>query len=70
MYSKIFVVSGIYAPAKNHGNDAFWAHLLELNSIIDCPWCLIGDFNDIEDFSEKKGGIAPSPSRLRRLQPF
>jgi len=42
---KFSILSGIYAPAQAREKDAFWAHLRNLNSVIDMPWCLIGDFN-------------------------
>lgn len=45
-------------------------HLLDLNSVIDSPWCLIGDFNEFEEFSDKKGGLIAQPSRLRTLPHF
>ena len=52
---KLSVISGIYAPAQSGQKDSFWQHLADLNAVVDSPWCLIGDFNELEDLSEKRG---------------
>jgi len=64
------VVSSTYAPVQISQKAPFWEHLLELNNVIDSPWCLIGDFNELENFSEKRGGQCPVPSRFNRLPQF
>ena len=64
---KFSIISGIYAPAQHSEKDPFWAHLRNLNDVIDLPWCLIGDFNELECPSDKKGGQLVPPSRLVRL---
>ena len=53
---KLVTNSTIYAPAKNVDKSGFWNHLAKLNSVIDAPWCIIGDFNELENNTEKKGG--------------
>ena len=67
---KFSILSGIYAPAQASDKDAFWSHLCNLNNIIDMPWCLIGDFNELECPSDKQGGQAVTHSRLIRLPSF
>jgi len=67
---KLCIISGIYAPAQLGQKDPFWQHLAELNAVIDSPWCLIGDFNELEDLSEKRGGFSLSMSHCRRLPQF
>ena len=67
---KLSVISGIYAPAQSGQKDSFWQHLADLNAVVDSPWCLIGDFNELEDLSEKRGGSALSKSHCRRLPQF
>jgi len=47
------IISGVYAPAQPLDKDAFWVHLRNLNFIIDKPWCLIRDFNELECPIEK-----------------
>ena len=56
------LVSRIYAPAQRHDKDEFWKHLIELNTFINTPWCLVGDVNKLGAPNEKKGGGKYSPS--------
>jgi len=56
LIQKFIIISGIYAPAQSCHKDAFWNHLRNLNSVIDKPWCLIGDFNELEHPDDKQGG--------------
>jgi len=67
---KFSIISGIYAPTKAIDKDDFWTYLRNLNDIIDMPWCLIGDFNELECPSDKLGGQAVTPSRVARLPTF
>jgi len=67
---KFSIISGIYAPAQPSEKEPFWTHLRNLNDVIDMPWCLIGDFNEIECPSDKKGGQPVTNSRLVRLPSF
>jgi len=64
------IVSGVYAPAQPKQKDAFWSHLKNLNSVIDKPWCLIGDFNELECHADKTGGPPVQQSRVTRLPGF
>ena len=68
--AQTMVISGIYAPAQPRDKDQFWDHLVELNSVIDSPWCLIGDFNEIGAPADKRGGITPANSKFLRLNHF
>ena len=61
------IISGIYAPVQPRDKVDFWNHLVELNNIIDLPWCLIGDFNEILCPNEKLGGQPPATIRFHRL---
>ena len=70
MPAQTSVVSGIYALAPINQKAHFWEYLLELNNVIDSPWCLIGDFNELENFNEKRGGQMPAPSHFTRLTKF
>jgi len=67
---KLSIISGIYAPAQSAQKDAFWAHLSNLHNVVDSPWCLIGDFNELECSADKMGGPPVAPSRLIRLPRF
>ena len=55
LIQKFSIISGVYAPAQPSHKDAFWNHLRHLNGIIDNPWCLIGDFNELECPADKTG---------------
>jgi len=64
------ILSGIYAPAQANKKEGFWTHLRHLNEVIDMPWCIIGDFNELESPNDKKGGLPVMSSRLVRLPTF
>ena len=63
------IISNIYAPTQPHEKDTFCAHLSNLNSVTNKPWCLIGDFNELECLFDKKGPMA-TPSWLSQLPYF
>jgi len=67
---KFSIISGVYAPAQSSHKDAFWSHLRNLHNVIDKPWCLIGDFNELECPSDKQGGPPAASSRFNRLPDF
>jgi len=50
------MVSGVYAPVQQREKESFWNHLLQLSHVVELPWCLIGDFNELANPSEKNGG--------------
>jgi len=64
------IVSGIYAPAQNLDKASFWNQLLQLNNIIDLPWCIIGDFNELANPTEKRGGKRYPLAKYERLNSF
>ena len=39
-------------------------------TMLDIPWCLMGDFNKIASLNEKLGGPAPNVNRFQRLNFF
>ena len=47
------IISGIYAPAQQRDKDVFWTQLYHLNEVLNLPWCLIGDFNELAAPNEK-----------------
>ena len=67
---KLVTISSIYAPTKKDENPAFWNHLSQRNFVIDTPWCIIGDFNELENNMEKKGGAPISYSQCKCLPAF
>jgi len=68
--TKECLLSTIYAPARENQKDDFWKHLHQLHNSIDKPWCIMGDFNETLNASEKIGGILLSPSKVQRLNDF
>jgi len=64
------MVSGVYALAQQREKESFWNHLLELNHVVELPWCLIGDFNELANPSEKKGGQRYPITKFERLNKF
>jgi len=64
------LLSAVYAPARKNQKDAFWKHLYHLHNSIDKPWCIMGDFNEMLNVSEKIGGTPLTPSKVQRLNDF
>jgi len=47
---------GIYGPAQQIDTDAFWKHLMDINAILDFPWCVMGGLNQMACLSHKIAG--------------
>jgi len=41
------IISGFNAPAQSQDKDCFWNQLLQMNNVIDLPWCIMGDLNEL-----------------------
>ena len=67
---KTSVIFGLYGPAQKRDKHSFWDKLIELNTVIDLPWCLIGDLNEILSPDEKLGGLLPNSDRFHFLPKF
>ena len=67
---KPYIILGIYASAQLKDKSSFWEHLLQLNNVIDVPWFLIGDFNELSNPNEKKGGQILHSNGFKRLNNF
>ena len=52
---QLSTISSVYTSIKPSEKSFFWNHLSELNNIIDTPWCIIGDFNELEDRADRGG---------------
>lgn len=46
----------MYASPTDERRYELWQNLIKLGSFFHCPWCLIGDFNEILSLSDKYGG--------------
>ncbi|CAA7062275.1 unnamed protein product [Microthlaspi erraticum] len=53
---KMFVTTFVYGEPDNTKRKAVWEELANKNVDRDVLWFLMGDFNDILDYSEKTGG--------------
>ena len=62
-------LSCICASSKSEKND-LWDHLKHLNDVIDLPWCLMGDFNEMLISSDKIRGCPLTVSKTQRLSDF
>jgi len=50
-------LTGFYGfPESGQRRDS-WNFLRSLSNNISLPWCILGDFNDILDVNEKRGGF-------------
>jgi len=67
--AKECLLSAVYAPVRENQKDDFWLHLHQLHNYIDKPWCILGDFNEMLNASQKIGGIPLSP-RYKDLMSF
>ena len=66
-----YIISRIYAPAQSRDKNECWEHLNQLhNTMMDIPWCLMGDFTKITYPNEKLGGTTPNVNRFQRLDDF
>jgi len=52
---KNIVVSRVYGPTQSRDKESFWNSLVQMNNVIDIPWCLIGDCNELKNLLEKRG---------------
>lgn len=48
-------ISCVYGPPSNRGKEEFWIELYDLGSLIEEPWCIGGDFNEVLYLEDRKG---------------
>lgn len=48
-------LSCIYGPSIYSNKNDIWIELNDLGNLIDNPWCVLGDFNEILYSSDRKG---------------
>ncbi|KAI9070707.1 hypothetical protein K1719_047329 [Acacia pycnantha] len=59
--------TAIYASPTEQKRHRLWEILHEMACLINEPWILVGDFNDIKTPLEQKGGGRINESRCRRF---
>lgn len=57
-------LSFIYGKPDRVVRKCLWKNLISLAPLVDFPWMMCGDFNDILSPDEKWGLKPPSPSRI------
>ncbi|XP_058784715.1 uncharacterized protein LOC131659557 [Vicia villosa] len=60
--------TAIYARPQENSKKMLWDDLKEISNNMREPWMMAGDFNDIAYVSDKRGGVAHSLSRCKRLR--
>ncbi|CAN0904072.1 hypothetical protein LINGRAHAP2_LOCUS22874 [Linum grandiflorum] len=65
-----FVICVDSANSDYRSRDEEYAFLSAQLHLLDGPYMICGDFNDIMALSEKRGGLLPPPARLARLTSF
>lgn len=63
--SKSFVLSSVYASPKYVNRKHLWQELSNMAGNVNCPWLVIGDFNEITNQGEKFGGRPIKQNRAR-----
>ncbi|RYQ86149.1 hypothetical protein Ahy_B10g105828 [Arachis hypogaea] len=58
----------VYANPNEDRKRELRNYIANLVPTMNCPWMLCGDFNNISDISEKKGGAPPNLAQIRRNQ--
>jgi len=51
--SRNILVPSVYGPPQAREKDLFWDQLICMNNVIDLPWMLVGDFEELELLSDK-----------------
>ena len=67
---KNLLIFFVYAPPNEADKALFWTDLTTSALQYDIPFIIIGDLNEIQDFSEKCGGLVPNQNRFERLTKF
>jgi hypothetical protein len=49
-------ISGIYGEPRGDQKHLTWGYMRDLKAMVDLPWVLLGDFNEILIGAEKEGG--------------
>ena len=60
-----WVFSGVYGPIENWYRESFWEELGSIRGLLDNPWCVGGDFNEILSPNERSRGGRISNSMRR-----
>lgn len=59
--------TAVYGSPREHERKRLWDNLWEVSMHCPLPWLLAGDFNDIQDPSEQKGGGTVNESKCQKF---
>lgn len=68
--NKLFLLTAIYASSDYSKRKILWTSLMDLAPILNLPWLVMGDFNDIVVPSEKFRRRPPSKVKINTLNCF
>ncbi|KAL3622061.1 hypothetical protein CASFOL_034257 [Castilleja foliolosa] len=63
-----WLFTAVYVPCNYQKKLSFWQEISSLAPLPGVPWLMFGDFNDILDQKEKKGGLPFASSSSHSLQ--
>lgn len=61
---KPWLLSAIYVSPNPLFQQHLWYYLGNLGVVVNLSWLLLGDFNQVSENSEKRGGAPPSGARI------
>lgn len=59
-----WLLSSIYGSPRFAERTIFWENLCSVSLLHNLPWAIVGDFNDVLDDSEKRGGNRVNMTRV------
>lgn len=65
--SVVCFLSIVYAFSYPMYRTDLWNYLVSLSSLITLPWIILGDFNQVSNVSEKKGGRPPNSQGMQQF---
>lgn len=64
-HQRPWLLSAIYASPNPLFRQDLWDYLRDMGYVVNIPWLLLGDFNQVLHHCEKRGGSPVSNPRLR-----
>lgn len=65
-----FIDVCIYAPAKTSHKQEFWDELCTYINLLNSPFIIVGDFNELSNDQDKRGGSVYRDNRSSIMQTF
>lgn len=63
-----FALTLVYAPNELTERCLLWEKLVHLKQLVQGPWLIMGDFNNVLSVEERMGGLQPSPVEILPFQ--